>query len=126
MDYKRVARSVFLITALYDFVLGIAFLLFYKQVLGFFSISIPNFPEYLQMSAAFVAVLGVGYFLIYLNLEKNKDLYRIGMLYKLIYIVLVSYYYFIVHTANVVYLNFAMIDTIFLIIFIVLYKKVYP
>jgi len=126
MDYKKTAKMVFLASAIYDFFLGVIFLLFFVPLFRFFSITLPTFPEYLQLSAAFVAILGVGYFYIYKNIERNQDLWKLGILYKMAYIVLVSYYYFIVETANIVFLYFVIIDVLFLIPFLGLYKKVYP
>src|SRR3989344_1977290 len=118
MDAKGWARIFFLIAAIYDFVLGILFLFFYAQIFNYFGIDLPQFPEYLQVSAVFVATLGIGYFLIYKNIDRNRDLWKLGILYKIVYIVFVSYYYFITQTANIVFFTFAVIDALFLIPFI--------
>lgn len=125
MDYKGTARIVFLISSIYDFVLGVIFFLFYKQIFNAFSIPIPQYTEYLQMSAAFVATLGIGYYFIYKNIETNADLWKLGIFYKLVYSLLVLYYYFVPRTANILFLYFAIIDILFLIPFIWLYNKVY-
>ena len=125
MDYKGTAKAVFLISAIYDFLLGLIFFLFYKQIFNTFSISIPQYPEYLQMSAAFVATLGIGYYFIYKNIENNADLWKLGIFYKIVYSLLVLYYYFVVGTANRLFLYFVIIDMLFLIPFIWLYNKVY-
>ncbi|MBS3099704.1 hypothetical protein J4463_00615 [Candidatus Pacearchaeota archaeon] len=125
MDAKKWAKNFFLASAIYDFVLGLLFLFFYVQIFSYFGIEIPKFPEYLQVSAAFVATLGIGYFMIYRNIERNRDLWKLGIMYKFVYIFLVSYYYFITQTANDIFFWFALIDALFLIPFIGLYKKVY-
>ena len=125
MDYKSVAKKVFLVSAVYDLVLGLIFFFFYGTIFNYFSIPLPEFPQYLQMSAAFVAVLGIGYYFIYRNIENNSDLWKLGILYKVIYSSLVLYYYFIAGTSNILFLYFAIIDILFLIPFIGLYNKVY-
>ncbi len=126
MNYKVIAKKVFLVSAIYDLFLGLIFFFFYEEVFNYFSIPIPEFPQYLQMSAAFVAVLGVGYYFIYKNIEKNSDLWKLGILYKIAYSLLVLYYYFIAETANIIFLDLALIDILFLFPFIFLYNKVYP
>jgi hypothetical protein len=125
MDYKSLARTVFLLSAIYYFILGILFFFFFVQIFNFFSIEIPNFPQYIQLSAAFVAVLGVAYFLIYLNLGRNRDLWKIGTVYKAVYILIVAYHYLITKQANIIFFYFALIDVVFLAFFIGLYNKVY-
>lgn len=125
MNYLKIAKNVFLISSIYDLGLGILFLLFYKPVFNFLSITIPSHPEYLQMSAAFVAVLGIGYFFIYKNIARNRDLWKLGILYKITYFLLIFYYYFILSTANIVFLYFAFVDVIFVTLFFILYSKVY-
>lgn len=125
MNYLKISKNVFLISSIYDFVLGFLFFLFYKPVFNFLNITIPPHPEYLQMSAAFVAVLGIGYFFIYKNIARNRDLWKLGILYKITYFLLIFYYYFILNTANIVFLYFAFVDVIFVALFLILYSKVY-
>lgn len=125
MNYLKISKNVFLISSIYDFVLGVLFFLFYKPVFNFLNITIPSHPEYLQTSAAFVAVLGIGYFFIYKNIARNRDLWKLGILYKITYFLLIFYYYFILSTANIVFLCFAFVDVIFVALFLILYSKVY-
>lgn len=125
MNYIKIAKNVFLISSIYDVVLGVLFFLFYKPVFNFLNITIPSHPEYLQMSAAFVMVLGIGYFFVYRNIARNRDLWKLGILYKITYSLLIFYYYFILHTANITFLYFAFIDVIFVVLFLMLYGKVY-
>jgi len=125
MNAKAIARATFLISSVYDFVLGIAFLLFYRIIFQYFDIAVPQFPEYLHMSAAFVATLGIGYFFVYKNIDRNRDLWLLGILYKLVYVSIVAYHYYGTSTANDIFLVFAAIDALFLIPFIALYPKVY-
>ncbi|MFH1134384.1 MAG: hypothetical protein V1735_07915 [Nanoarchaeota archaeon] len=110
-------RGLFLVAAIYDLLLGLAFFLFYEPVYVFFHITVPPYPMYLQMAAAFVIAMGVGYYFIYRNLYRNIDLVKLGIVYKLVYSGLTSYFYFS-NLANVTFFWFAIIDATFLALFV--------
>ena len=110
-------RKLFLIAAVYDLILGFLFFFFYKPIYSYFNITLPVYPMYLQMAAAFVIAMGVGYYFIYLNLYRNIDLVKLGIVYKVVYAGLTSYFYFI-GSAHVIFLIFAAIDIIFLLLFL--------
>jgi hypothetical protein len=110
-------KGLFLIAALYDIILGILFLLFYKVAYSFFGITLPTYPMYLQMSAAFVFAMGIGYYFVYKNLYRNVDLVKLGISYKVVYAGLVGYFYF-ANLANIVFLWFGMIDVLFIVFFV--------
>jgi hypothetical protein len=110
-------KLLFLIASIYDLVLGLAFFFFYKPIFGLFNITLPVYPMYLQMASAFVIAMGVGYYFIYKNLYRNIDLVKLGIVYKIVYAGLTSYFYF-AGLANVVFLWLALCDFIFMIFFI--------
>lgn len=110
-------KALFLIAALYDFILGILFFFFYKPIFLYFNIDIPVNPIYLQMAAAFVIAMGVGYYFIFLNLYRNIDLVKLGIVYKVVYTGLVSYFY-LINLADIVFFLFAITDAIFLVLFV--------
>jgi len=110
-------RVLFLIAAIYDFILGVVFFLFYEQIFSIFNITLPVYPMYLQMAAAFIIAMGVGYYFIFLNMYRNIDLVKLGVVYKLVYSGLTAYFYF-KNLANVIFFWFAMLDAIFLALFI--------
>ena len=110
-------RALFLVAAIYDFVLGILFFLFYRPIYSYFNITLPTYPVYLQMAAAFVIAMGIGYYFVYRNLYRNIDLVKLGVVYKLVYSGLTSYFYF-TDLAHVTFFWFAIIDAIFLVLFI--------
>ena len=109
-------KKIFLVAALYDLILGILFLFFYESIFNYFNITLPVYPMYLQMSAAFVIAMGVGYYFVYLNMYRNADLVKLGITYKISYAGLAIYFYF-VSLANVVFFWLALVDVIFLILF---------
>jgi len=110
-------RNIFLIAAIYDFILGVAFFFFYEPIFNYFNITIPVYPMYLQMAAAFVIAMGVGYYYIYTNLYRNVDLVKLGIVYKLVYVGLASYFYF-ANLANVIFFWFVIFDLIFIGLFV--------
>ena len=110
-------KGLFLVAAIYDLLLGLAFLSFYKPIYSFFNITLPTFPMYLQLSAAFVIAMGVGYYLVFLNLRRNIDLVKLGIIYKFTYIAVVSYF-FLMNLANIAFMYFVLFDAIFLATFV--------
>jgi len=116
-DKDNLFRIIFLVAAIYDLFLGIAFFLFYEQIFNYFNITIPVYPMYLQMAAAFVIAMGVGYYFVYKNLYRNIDLVKLGIVYKFVYSGLTSYFYF-ADLANIVFFWFAIFDLIFLVLFV--------
>ncbi|MEK6893621.1 MAG: hypothetical protein AABX07_05470 [Nanoarchaeota archaeon] len=110
-------KILFLIAAIYDFVLGIAFFFLYEPIFSYFNIPLPDYSMYLQMAAAFVIAMGVGYYFIFLNLYRNVDLVKLGIVYKIAYAGLTFYWYF-TDLANAVFMWFAVIDVIFIVTFI--------
>lgn len=118
------AKAVLLVTALYDLVLGIAFLFFYAPIFSWLLIELPTDARYLQLSAAFVLVLGIGYYLIYRNIERNKDLFLLGILYKVAYSA-IAFYYFFFGTVETIFFIFGCIDLVMLALLVYCYKKIY-
>ncbi|MBD3252713.1 hypothetical protein GF386_03215 [Candidatus Pacearchaeota archaeon] len=110
-------RIIFLIAAVYDFVLGILFLVFYKSIYNFLGITLPVYPMYMQMAAAFVIAMGVGYYFVYKNLYRNIDLVKLGVVYKAVYSGLAGYFY-LSDLGHVIFFWFAIIDIIFLLLFV--------
>jgi len=85
---EKYYRSLFIIAAVYDVVLGITFTFFPARAFAALGISekLPAFGGYLTLLGAFVLVIGIAYFLIARgDLRRNADLILIGTLYKLAY-----------------------------------------
>ena len=116
-------KGLFLTAAIYDCVLGIIFAFFYKFVYSFLNVSLPAFPGYLSLIGAFLFVIGIGYFLIYrdikINRNFNKDLIKVGTLYKFAYSVTVFYYWAL---GTIPHISFALVfgiaDVVFMLLFI--------
>jgi hypothetical protein len=87
-------RPLFVVAAVYDVVLGLAYLLAYQAVYGSFGVALPNHPGYVQLNALFVVIMGIGFWFVARAPERNRDLIRLGVLFKAAYAGIVFYYYF--------------------------------
>ena len=116
MNLKTI-KTLFIISALYDFILGIIFLIGFKQIYNYFNITLPNHDGYVQFAAALVTIFGIGFWFVAQDPQRNRDIIRMGILLKLSYSGVVFY-----HTAlgNLpwIWQPFAWFDVIFLILFI--------
>jgi hypothetical protein len=93
---EKYYRSLFLIAAVYDVLLGITFTFFPARAFATLGISekLPAFGGYLMLLGAFVLVIGFAYFLISRgDLRRNLDLILVGALYKLAYSTTAFYYW---------------------------------
>ena len=87
-------RKFFLFAAIYDALLGLSFFLFYERVYGWFAITPPNHPGYVQLPAIFIAIMGLADYYVYLDIVRNRDIVKIRILMKLAFSLLCFYHYF--------------------------------
>jgi hypothetical protein len=78
-------RPLFVVAALYDFVLGVAFLLAWSSIYARFGIAPPNHPGYIQFGAAAIAIFGIGFWFVAQAPERNRDIIKLGVLLKIAY-----------------------------------------
>ena len=115
---ERLYRILFLIAALYDFILGFIFFTF----LGFFfeeifNITYPLYPAFFQAAAAFVFVMGVGFYFVYRNMYRNIDIVKVGICFKLVYTGLAFYHVFF-KGMPWIFSIFGFLDLIFIVFFV--------
>lgn len=115
---EKYYKGLFLTAAIYDFILGIAFLFFYKVLYSLFNVALPENPAYLSLSAAFVFVLGIGYYFIYRDIHSNRALVKLGAIYKFAYAAIVFYYFFLGMVPHVIFTVLGIIDLVFMFLFI--------
>ncbi len=77
-------RKLFLIAALWNWVAGVPFLFFYGPILQMLGENVPEPPLYLLITAVLLVLFGWGFYLVYLNLEKNRDFVKMGAIGKLL------------------------------------------
>jgi len=113
-------KWLFLIAAIYDIFLGIIFMFFYKPIFSLLGIPLPNFTAYISLLSVFLIVLGIGYYYISKgDLRKNRDLIKVGTLYKFAYSGVALFYLIIGALPHLAFaLVFGVADLIFGLLFI--------
>lgn len=111
-------RGVFLVAALYDLVLGLAFFFLYPWVYGTLGIALPTEPAYLHAAAGFVFVQGIMYLLVYRNMERNVDLVLVGVIYKAVYSGVAFFHWGTGTLPHSIFALFGFLDVIFLALFV--------
>ena len=106
-------RPFFLLAALYDGLLGVGFFLFYRPIFAALGTEPPE-PSYIHLTAAFIAVQGLGYFLVARAPRRNVDLVRVGAVYKFAYIAVALLSVTSGNLPHNVFLWFAGFDVLFL------------
>ena len=116
MRTKLAIRALFIISALYDGLLGAAFLFGSGHLFQWFGVTPPNHPGYVQFPAALLIVFAVMFTAIAVNPVKNRNLIPYGILLKLSYCGVVLFYWFTAGLPDM-WKPFCIADLIFLILF---------
>lgn len=117
----RSIRVLFVVAALYDGILGIAFLVAAPALFEWVGITPPNHFGYVHFPAALLIVFALMFWAIARNPVANRDLVPYGILLKVSYCAVVFYHWF---TAGVPFIwkPFAIADLVFLVLFIWAYS----
>lgn len=110
-------KKLFVIAALYDFVLGVVFLVAWKPIYNSLGVTLPNHDGYVQFGAALVAIFGVGFWFVSQNPERNRDIIKMGILLKIAYSGVVLGHHFFGSVPGV-WVPFAWCDLVFLGLFV--------
>ena len=110
-------KTVFLVAAVYDIILGIVFGLFFKPIYNSFGAELPNHVGYIQLAGAFILVFGIGFYLVYKNPVQNQAIITLGILMKLLFVVIVLGH-LLIDTVPAFYIPFALLDIVFLLLFL--------
>ena len=117
---ERFYRGLFLVGALYDFILGIVFIFFYGWAFSLLGISekLPEFTGYIALIGAFLFVIGIAYWFIYQgDLYQNRDLIAVGALYKLAYCSVAFIYFALGSVPHILFVVlFGVIDLIMFVL----------
>lgn len=108
-------RTFFLVAALYDILLGVGFFFAYGPLFEVLGIALPNNTSYIHLTAAFVFVQGVGYWLVYQDPAANVGIVKLGIVYKAVFAVLAFWYLAIGQLLHPAFLVFAVADLAFLV-----------
>jgi hypothetical protein len=111
-------RTLFLVAAWYDAILGAAFFLLYGPIFRMLGAELPSNTSYIHLSAGFVFVQGVGYWLVARDMMRNTDLVKVGVIYKVIYSGVVFWYLAIGQLPHVTFAYFGVFDVLFIVGFV--------
>ena len=124
---EKYYRSLFMIAAVYDLLVGITFTFFPARAFAALGIGekLPAFGGYLTLLGVFVLVIGIAYFLIARgDLRRNTDLILVGTLYKLAYSGTAFYYW---SQGNLPHIAFAALfgvaDAVFFVLMVECYRS---
>ena len=116
MKTKQMISILFSLSAVYDGVLGLAFLLAPSVIFQRFEVTPPNHFGYVQFPALLLLIFAWMYASVAYAPEKNSSLIPYGIALKVAYCSIVFYYWF---AAEIPYVwkPFAIIDLCFIILF---------
>ena len=119
---KKNISLLFYVSAAYDGLLGLAFLVAPKWLFTTFSVGFPNHFGYVQFPAMLLVIFGLMFLEIARDPSQNRGLIRYGILLKVAYCSTAFWYWF---TTDIPYIwkPFAVIAVIFGILFFGAYKK---
>lgn len=114
---ERYYRGLFLVAAIYDIVLGIAFTFFHGPVFDMVGVTPPG-SGYVPLLGSFLFVIGVAYYLIWRgDLYQERNMILIGTLYKLAYSAIAFIYWAMGDIPHVLFAAvFGVADLIFFVL----------
>jgi len=118
-------RALFILSGLYDAVLGLGFLVAWSRIFHHFGIVPPNHPGYVQFSALLLIIFGIMFFAIAVNPMANRNLIPFGVLLKFSYTGIVVYYWLSSGVPGI-WKPFAIVDVVFAALFLWSYAALCP
>jgi hypothetical protein len=83
----------------------------------------PTYPAFYQGGAAFVFVMGVGFYLVYRDMYRNRDIVKLGIIFKSVYTALAFFHVF-VKDMPWIFSIFGFLDLIFIVFFIIFLRAI--
>jgi len=120
MEKKEYYKNLFLLAAIWNWIVAISLLLLSfvaPDVMTLFGVDIPPSLVFLQMLFLLVGIFGVGFFIIYRDVESNHGIIQMSVLEKLSFFV-VFLIYFIIGDVGFLVVLLVIVDLIFGILFI--------
>jgi len=84
-------KKMFFYSAIYNWLISISFFFGYKAILPLLNMELPIYPVFLLIMLFFVFIIGIGYYWVYLDTDKNHDIIKIGAMMKLGVVILISW-----------------------------------
>ena len=111
-------RWLFVVAAVYDIALGVAFLVLWQPVFDWLGMTPPPLVAYITLPAIFVFVQGVGYAIVAGDPLDNLGIVKVGILYKALYAALAGFYFFTDQIPAMFFAWFGLFDFLFFIAFV--------
>ena len=116
-------RPVLLAAALYDGLLGLAFLFFAGPIFQALGAAFTADPLYAQLAAGLIAIMGLGFYLAWREPLLNGDIVLLGVVFKAFYVLLAISAQLRGETPHGLFLLFAAIDVVFLVLFLLFLRE---
>jgi hypothetical protein len=113
---ERLITALFIVSAIYDGLLGAAFLFASGPLFLWVGVTPPNHPGYVQFPAALLIVFAIMFTVIAANPVKNRNLIPYGILLKVSYCGVVLFHWFAAGLPGI-WKPFCIADLIFLVLF---------
>jgi len=119
---EKMIKPFYVISGLYDGILGVAFLLAPGAIFAMYAVEPPNHMAYVQFPALLLIIFGVMFFRIAMDPVKNRDLILYGCALKVSYCSMV-FYYMATTGVPAMWVPWAYADLVFLVLFIVTWRS---
>jgi hypothetical protein len=93
MKRESAYRNLFVLAALWNWGAAVVFFFLYGMIFSMLGMALPNYPSVLRLFLALVFAFGVGYWWVSRDLERNRDIVRMGILAKTLVFVIMLYYW---------------------------------
>jgi hypothetical protein len=110
-------KPLFVIAALYDGLLGLAFLFFPMAIFAHYGVEPPNHAAYVQFPALLLLIFAAIFVRIASNPTKNRDLIPYGIALKASYSGL-AFWYIVTTGVPSMWIPWAWADLVFLVVFL--------
>jgi hypothetical protein len=118
-------KPLFIIAALYDGVLAIAFLFFASPLFQWFGVTPPNHLAYVKFPALLLLIFAAMFFRIATDPVKNRDLIPYGIALKIAYSG-TAFWYQLTQGIPSMWIPWAWADLGFLVLFVIAWKSTAP
>jgi hypothetical protein len=115
-------KPFFVLSALYDGILGIAFVFFWRAIFRWFGVEPPNHPAYVQFPALLLVIFAAMFLRIAKDPVGNRDLIPYGVALKVAYCG-TAFWYQVTAGIPFMWIPWAWADLGFLVLFVVAWRK---
>ena len=115
-------KWLFYIAAIYDGLFGLIFFLFWRDVYRHFNVMPPNHEGYVKFPALLLIIFGAMFLQIARDPERNRNLIAYGIALKVAYAGLVLWYQLTTPGIPSMWIPWAWIDVVFLILFVLAWR----